>query len=36
MPDFAEHVYAHLERLKGESGFEPGLELILDRLERMP
>ena len=34
-PDFAEHVHAHLEPHEGESGFELGLDLILDGLDRL-
>ena len=35
-PDFVEHVQQHMEpREEGEGGFELGLDLILDGLERM-
>ncbi|MGH3133451.1 MAG: TetR/AcrR family transcriptional regulator C-terminal domain-containing protein [Gaiellaceae bacterium] len=35
-PDLVEHVTQHLEpRDGGESGFELGLDLILDGLERL-
>jgi AcrR family transcriptional regulator len=33
-PDFAEHVRQHLDPPQGEGGFELGLDLILDGLER--
>jgi AcrR family transcriptional regulator len=34
-PDFVEHVRQHLEPREGEGGFELGLDLILDSLERL-
>jgi AcrR family transcriptional regulator len=33
-PDLAEHVKQHVEPREGESGFELGLDLLLDGLER--
>jgi AcrR family transcriptional regulator len=34
-PDFVEHVKQHLEPREGEGGFELGLDLVLDSLERL-
>jgi AcrR family transcriptional regulator len=34
-PDLAQHIREHLEPHPGESGFERGLDLILDGLERL-
>jgi AcrR family transcriptional regulator len=34
-PDFAEHVRQHLEPHEGKGGFELGLDLLLDGLERL-
>jgi AcrR family transcriptional regulator len=34
-PDFAEHVRGHMEAKTGEGGFELGLDLILEGLERL-